>query len=214
MTFIFSAVAVNDFFSGPNILLIYIKNFLKKTDGNIPFFVVFIPGIKFLKQNSSFVFAKCFCNLAFYKLEKVNFLRNKRNKFCPHFFDGIDVSCCYKAKNCFFIIFSGIIHVIFSFVMFCKCFCKFCFFKVDFYNMSIKVPYFWIACRTVVFCQCSECKFIVWIICKNACTKIFYNRFFMVFLEDINKGNERSVIKSSFLQRNDTTDIKCDNAVF
>ena len=98
--------------------------------------------------------------------------------------------------------------------MFCKCFCKFCFFKVDFYNMSIKVPYFWIACRTVVFCQCSECKFIVWIICKNACTKIFYNRFFMVFLEDINKGNERSVIKSSFLQRNDTTDIKCDNAVF
>ena len=76
----FSLVAVNDFLACPIIFLVNCKVFFKKADCNVPLLVVLVPVVQFLKKYVCLAFAECFCNLALYKLEEVNFLRNELNE--------------------------------------------------------------------------------------------------------------------------------------
>ena len=83
--------------------------------------------------------------------------------------------------------------------MLCKKLCKVSFFKINANDFFVKFPYSFIVFSKIAVCKSSEGKFIVFIISKNAFTKIIYNIFLVVLLENVNKSNKSRIVKRTVL---------------
>ena len=66
-----------------------------------------------------------------------------------------------KAEEGLLVVAYGKLLVVLAFVAFCKDFCNFCFFKVNLYNLLVKVPYLVVICFLVEFCKLAECEFVL-----------------------------------------------------
>ena len=60
MSAVFSAVAVRNLLACPDVFLVYCKDFFKQGNCRIPFLIVFVPVVKFLKKDCSLVVAERF----------------------------------------------------------------------------------------------------------------------------------------------------------
>ena len=141
-SFVFSAVAVDEFFTRPGIVLIDFEDLLEDIDRRIPFFIVLIPRVQFLHENGAPLFADRLCDLSFGEHKKIDFFGDELDEARPRLFYRVHVFGGDVAEVRFFIVVDRRFRVVCRFGVFGEQFCQIRFFKIELYDLFVEFPHF------------------------------------------------------------------------
>ena len=210
----FSPKTFNQLFARRRIFFVNFQNQFEDAYGRVPALVVFVVLKQLQHHQRALVFADGLGDFALHKIEKINFLRDDQHELCPDFFYLIERFLIDKTQQRFFVIINRVFHVARFFAAVGENFRHLRFIVIKANKLLVNVPDFLIAVFAVALSQRPQREFICFILIENCLAQVHHNIAFAIVLKNADEIIQRDVVQRTFSERENSRNIKRDNAVF